>query len=88
MVTLSVPGCVDAIRACGHGGSVHVLSHDSGPDVQALLREGAVDFTIGQDLSYQSYQALTLLFRAVAEHKMPERDCYYSTSPILNAETI
>ena len=88
MVTLSVPGCVDAIRACGRGGSVHVLSHDSGPDVQALLREGAVDFTIGQDLSYQSYQALTLLFRAVAEHKMPERDCYYSASPILNAETI
>lgn len=88
MVTLSVPGCVDAIRACGRSGSVHVLSHDNGPDIQSLLKEGAVDFTIGQDLSCQSYQALSLLFRAVAEHKQPEKECYYPVSPILNAETV
>lgn len=88
MVNLSVPGCVDAIRACGRSGSVHVLSHDSGPDIRALLKEGAVDFTIGQDLAYQSYQALNLLFRVVTEHKAPEKECYYPTSPILNAETV
>ena len=86
MVTLSVPGCVDAIRAAGR--EVRVQAHDNGPDICRLLREGAVDFTIGQDLSYQSYQALHLLFRAVAEHKLPEKDCYYPASPILNAETI
>ena len=88
MVTLSVPGCVDAIRAAGREGRVRVLAHDNGPDICRLLREGAVDFTIGQDLAYQSYQALHLLFRAVAEHKLPEKDCYYPASPILNAETI
>ena len=88
MANLSVPACVVAIRRAGKEGRVRVLAHDNGPDIRRLLREGAVDFTIGQDLSYQSYQALTLLFRAVAEHKMPERDCYYSASPILNAETI
>ena len=26
--------------------------------------------------------------RVVAEHKLPERECYYPASPILNAETI
>ena len=88
MVTLSVTGCVDAIRACGREGHVHVLSHDSSPDIRRLLREGSVDFTIGQDLAYQSYQALNLLFRTVAEHKPPEKDCYCPTSPILNAETV
>lgn len=88
MVTLSVPGCVDAIRACGREGRVRVLAHDNGPDIRRLLKEGAVDFTIGQDLAYQSYQALNLLFLAVAEHKLPEKDCYYPTSPILNAETV
>ena len=86
MVTLSVPGCVDAVRASGR--SVRVLSHDNGPDIRRLLRQGAVDFTIGQDLAYQSYQALHLLYRVVAEHKLPERECYYPASPILNAETI
>ena len=88
MVTLSVPGCVDAIRASGREGRVRVLAHDNGPDIRRLLKEGAVDFTIGQDLAYQSYQALNLLFLAVAEHKLPEKDCYYPTSPILNAETV
>ena len=47
-----------------------------------------MDFTIGQDLAYQSYQALSVLFRALTEHKLPERDCFYSDSPILNAETL
>ena len=79
---------MDAIRAAGREGTVRVLSHDNGPDIRRLLREGAVDFTIGQDLAYQSYQALHLLYRAVAEHKAPEKDCYYPASPILNAETI
>jgi hypothetical protein len=47
-----------------------------------------VDFTIGQDLSYQSDQALSLLFRLLVEHKSPERDAYCPPSPILNAELI
>lgn len=88
MVTLSVSGCVDAVRECGRSGSVHVLAHDSGPDISALLKAGAVDFTIGQDLAYQSYQALHLLFQTVAEHRPPERECYTSASPILNAEMV
>ena len=50
--------------------------------------EPDVDFTIDQNLVYQSYQSPDLLFRAVAEHKRPEKDCYYPASPILNAETI
>ena len=70
MVTLSVPGCVDAIRAAGREGRVRVLAHDNGPDICRLLREGAVDFTIGQDLAYQSYQALTLLFRFLAGRQL------------------
>ena len=88
MANLSVPACVEAIRRCGRTGRVHVLSHDSGPEIRQFLKEGLVDFTIDQNLVYQSYQSLDLLFRAVAEHKLPEKDCYYPASPILNAETI
>lgn len=88
MVTLSASGCAAAIRDCGRSGAVHVLTHDSSPDICALLRQGAVDFTIGQDLAYQSFQSLNLLFQTVTEHTPPERECYYSASPILNAETI
>lgn len=88
MANNSVPACVEAIRRRGRTGGVRVLSHDSGPEIRRFLKEGLVDFTIDQDLAYQNYQSLTLLFQSVAEHKMPERDCFYSASPILNAETL
>ena len=31
--------------------------------IQELLKSGEVDFTIGQDLAYQPYQALSVLLR-------------------------
>lgn len=86
MANLSVPACVEAIRRRGR--RVHVLSHDSGPDIRRFLKSGEVDFTIDQDLACQSYQALSVLFRSLAEHRQPERDCFYPASPILNGETV
>ena len=88
MANLSVPACAEAIRRRGRTGRVHVLAHDSGPDIRRLLESGEVDFTIGQDLAYQSWQALTVLFRTLTEHEPPEREWFCPASPILNAETV
>jgi LacI family transcriptional regulator len=88
MANRSAPACAAAIRDCGRAGQVRVLSHDRDPEVLALLHSGEVDFTIDQDLAYQSYQALSLLFRLLAEHKAPEQDTFCLPSPILNAELI
>ena len=87
MANPSVPACAEVIRERGLTGSVHVLTHDCGPEIQTLLREGQVDFTIGQDLAYQPYQALKLLFGALLGQQ-PDRDCYDTACPILNAETL
>ena len=57
-------------------------------ELDLALREGKVDFTIDQDLAYQSYQALTLLFRFLAEHKVPEQERFCPPSPILSAELV
>ena len=88
MANLSVPACVVAIRRAGKEGLVRVLAHDSSPEIRAFLKTGQVDFTIDQNLTYQSQQALSVLFRSVLERKTPEQDCYYPDSPILNAETV
>lgn len=88
MANLSVPACVEAIRRQGRTGKVRVLSHDSGPDIRRFLKTGEVDFTIDQDLAFQSYQALSILFHNLAEHRVPETECLYPASPILNAETV
>lgn len=87
MANQSVAACVEAVRRAGRQGRVRVLAHDGGPEIRAFLRAGQVDFSVDQNLSYQSYQALSVLLRAVLEHKAPERECYYPASPILNAES-
>ena len=88
MANRSVPACVRAIEDHGAAERVRVLAHDSNPLVGQFLREGKVDFTIDQDLAYQSYQALTLLFRFLAEHKPPEQERFCPPSPILSAELV
>ena len=85
MANLSVPACVDAIRDCGRAGTVRVLSHDAGTEIRQYLKEGSVDFTIDQNLGYQSYQALDILYKLVVEYKKPEAEFFYSRSSILNA---
>lgn len=88
MANLSVPACIDAIRDFGRAGTIRVLSHDAGAEIRQYLKEGAVDFTIDQDLFYQSYQALNILFQLVAEYKKPEKELFYSKNSILNAEMV
>lgn len=88
MANPSVTACIDAIRDCGRVGTVRVLSHDAGAEVRRYLREGLVDFTIDQNLFLQTYQALDILYRLVAEYKRPEKTLYYSKNTILNAEMI
>ncbi len=88
MATQSVSACVEALRRAGRTGQVRVLAHDDSPEIRQFLREGLVDFAIDQNLPYQSYQALSVLFGLVVEHRQPERDCFYPASAILNAETV
>ncbi|MFR0770539.1 MAG: hypothetical protein ACLSHO_13930 [Dysosmobacter sp.] len=44
-------------------------------------------FTIGQDLAYQPYQALSVLFEALMGQR-PDRDTYVTACPLLNSESI
>ena len=88
MANQSVPACIEALKRSGKLGQVRVLSHDSDPDIQNFLRQGWVDFTINQDMPYQTYQALTVLFRYLTEHQQPKQDSFCPPSVILNAELL
>lgn len=87
MATQSVPGCVEALRQTGRAGQVRVLAHDNSPEIRRFLKEGLVDFSIDQNLPYQSYQALSVLFGAVLERRQPEQDFFCPSITIFNAET-
>ena len=87
MAHTSVPACAEVLRSRGLAEKVHILSHDCGPEIQELLKSGELDFTIGQDLAYQPYQALSVLFEALMGQR-PDRDTYVTACPILNSESI
>ena len=86
MANQSVQACAEALRQAGLAGKVRLVAHDNSPEIRALLREGVLDFTIDQNLSYQTRKARSVLFDAVLEHKRPQKDSYYPDSPILTAE--
>ena len=65
----------------------HHTVYASFAEIQKLLKSGEVDFTIGQDLAYQPYQALSVLFEALMGQR-PDRDTYVTACPILNSESI
>ena len=86
MANRSVPACAEALRQAGLAGRIRLLAHDNSRRSGRCCWEGVLDFTIGQNLSYQTRKALSVLFDAVLEQKRPQRDSYYPDSPILTAE--
>jgi len=70
MANFSVSGCCAAIQRAGRAGQVHVVCHDINETVRQLVRAGAVDFTIPQDLRRQGYAPL-LLLRDLLRKKKP-----------------
>lgn len=67
--------------------NIHVCTHDTSEEVVTLLKEGKIDFTIGQDLAKQCEEAVNLLFLA-SQKKLPAQTYYYTESPIYNAENV
>ena len=66
---------------------VIILSSGCGPENTGLLNSDEVEVTSGQDLAYQPYQALSVLFEALMGQR-PDRDTYVTACPILNSESI
>lgn len=69
-------GVERAIRQMGCAGRVHVVMHDITPDNMRMIREGVVDFVIGQDWQTQGSLPLRLLYQYLTQRKMPEKRIY------------
>lgn len=71
MANHSVTGCAEAIREEGRQGQIRVVSHDVTGGSRRLLRDGALDFVIAQDLRRQGYRPLTLLYDLLRREEQP-----------------
>lgn len=88
MANLSVSGCCAAIARAGRTGEVHVVCHDVNESVRQLIRSGAVDFTIPQDLKRQGYAPLLLLRDRLRKKRPLESQQFQGRIDILCAENL
>jgi LacI family transcriptional regulator len=83
-------GLGDALRRVG-AERPRVVCHDVTPETVQLLREGLIDFTIGQDPHSQGFMPLRILFDLVVKNESPVREIFHTNVDIYtkeNCETV
>lgn len=75
-----IGGVGSALEIAGRAGQMKVVCHDLVPDTVRLLKNGTVDFAIGQSATHQGYQLVKILFDYIIKRQKPEE--YYIPIPI------
>lgn len=69
-----VSGVGKALMHAGKEKEIKVISHDFVPGTIRLLKEGIIDFTIGQDPYTQGYLPIKLLYECLFSGKLPKSE--------------
>jgi len=85
-------GCVSevgkAVRLMDKSRDIKIISFDLYPEIVELVKEGVINFTIGQDLFAQGYKPVRVLFEYLFYGKAPEKDCIYTSIDIKFIENL
>lgn len=73
-----VEGVCQALRERGGIGKVKVISNDLTPKNKEELKNGSIQFLLGQNAYAQGYDPIMLLFNKVFDGKEPEREYLYT----------
>lgn len=63
-----------AVRLMNKEKEIKIVSFDLYPEIVELVKEGVINFTIGQDLFTQGYKPVKVLFDLLFYDKLPESD--------------
>jgi len=66
-----VAGVGSALSILNRAKSTHVICHDLIPDTLVLLKDGTVDFALGQSPEQQGYQLVKILFEFLVKKQEP-----------------
>lgn len=66
-------GVAKALQETGMAGKIHMIIHDITPSNLSLIKQGVVDFVIGQDIETQGTRPIQILYDYLSNHKMPEQ---------------
>lgn len=76
LATVGQDGVHRAIMRERLRGKVHVVVHDIVPENIQMVRNGVVDFIIGQDIRTQGSLPIQLMYRYLKGNSMPEQRTY------------
>ena len=88
MSTQPVSGCIAGLRRAGVGSGVHVVCNDLTPAAKRYLKEGTVDFVIGQSFWQESFRAVIAMYQLLARNITPKETAYYTDLTLVCKEML
>ena len=78
MSTQPISGCIAGLRRANTGVGVHVVCNDLTPAAKRYLREGTVDFVVGQSFWQESFRAVITMYQLLVRGIPPKEPAYYT----------
>lgn len=76
------------MRRANTGVGVHVVCNDLTPAAKRYLREGAVDFVVGQSFWQESFRAVITMYQLLVRGIPPKEPAYYTDLNLICKEML
>ena len=73
-----VKGVCQTLQKLGKDKTMHVIANDFLEENLKWLKEGTINFLIGQDAAVQGHSPVTILFQLLFDSKAPEKEYQYT----------
>lgn len=88
MACQPLSGCIASIRKARRTTRPHIVCNDLTPTAKRYLREGTVDFVIGQSFSQESFHAVLAMYQMLLRGVKPKRELYYTDLRLITQEML
>lgn len=88
MACQPLSGCIAGIRKVRRTTRPHIVCNDLTPTAKRYLREGTVDFVIGQSFSQESFHAVLAMYQMLLRGVKPKRELYYTDLGLITQEML
>ena len=88
MACQPLSGCIAGIRKARRTTRPHSVCNDLTPTAKRYLREGTVDFVIGQSFSQESFHAVLAMYQMLLRGVKPKRELYYTNLGLITQEML
>lgn len=83
-----ITGVASALSLANTKNRIRVVCHDLLPESQSLLKEGVVDFVLGQSGFQQGYQIIKILFNYLVKEQTPKNRFYEIPVEIITGDLL